>query len=84
MVVETAILQSLEPIVSGLVVHIIGHNKVVDSLHHVVGGNHWPSVGHTLAHCGQFLVLVSEHGGDLALLCLCELSHIVIVVVVVA
>ena len=64
--------------------HIIGHDEVVDSLHNVVSCNHWSSIGHALAHFGQFLVLVLEHGGNLALLCLSELSHIVIIVVVVA
>ena len=83
MVVETAILKSLEAVVGSLGMSIVSHNEVMHSLHYVVSGDSWTTVCHTLAHFWQFSVLVCHHFVDFVLLSLCELSHIIIFIIVV-
>ena len=84
MIVETAILESLEAIVSSLGVSVVSHNKVVDSLNNIMSCNSWSSILHALANLWQFLVLVVQHAADFALLGFSELSHVIIVIIVVA
>ena len=62
MVEETSIsIESLEAVVGGLGVRVVGNDDGVDPLDDVMGGNNWSLVLHTLTDLWQFLVLILKH-----------------------